>query len=104
MKPLATLIAALFLIAGMVAQAYDVNDPRYNPYAVPHKPYQPYQPSNQPEPSAYERSMERIDRAERRAAQQRTPAWQANRNSARQGCAMISNNAYAQSRCYESIR
>lgn len=94
---------ALLLIAGMAVQAYDVNDPRYNPYAVPNKPFQPYQAPTYNSPSQSELVEKSMYPYGRPDTSQMTPTWQANRIQAINACNMIWGNPAAQRDCFRGI-
>lgn len=100
MKSLSALFAILFLLMIGSVQAYDVNDPRYNPYAVPHKPlqlYQPYQPSYQSQGSY------QVPRATPKTQAELMYESQMLRQMGKfNRCAAMGGNARAQAHCYNS--
>lgn len=113
MKSLSALVTILFLLMIGSVQAYDVNDPRYNPYAVPYKPYQPYRPSYQPQPSyqysnpaqSYSYGAPTYRGATPRTQQQLMYESEVLRQRGQANyCSQIGGNARAQDRCYRNIR
>ncbi len=102
MKSLSLFVGGLFLIAGLTMQAEDSK--AYDMTVEPTPPVQTYG-GYHPEPAPVYEEVERARRAvERRSEIRQQNYYDENRASAAYGCSFITNNAYAQDRCYDSIK